>query len=51
MILKSQLKEWHVSVACDADYEKKFPYISVIGFRDKENLKPHLVRAVPLVID
>ena len=43
--LKCQLKELHVTLACDEDYKKVFPEVRIIGFKNNVNLKSHLVRA------
>ena len=35
-------------LACDEDYEKKFPEAPIIGFKNNKNLKSHLLRtAIP----
>ena len=41
--LKSQLKELHVILASDEDHKKVFLDIPIISFKNKKNLKSHLV--------
>ena len=44
--LKSQVKELHISIACDEEHEKVFLDVTTISFKKKLHLKPHLVRTV-----
>ena len=44
--LKNQLKELHVTLACDEAHKKVFPEVPIIGFKNNKNLKSHLVRTV-----
>ena len=43
--LKSQLKELNVILACDEDHKNVFPGVTIIGFKNNNNLKSNLVRA------
>ena len=42
---ENQLKELHITLACDEDHQKVFPEEPVIGFKNNKNLKSDLVRA------
>ena len=44
-LLKSQLKQLHVILACDKDHKKVFPEVTTNGFENNKNLKSYLVRA------
>ena len=44
--LNNQLKEWHVILVSHEAHKKAFPEVPIIGFKNKKNLKPHLIIAV-----
>ena len=47
--LKSQLKELHITLACDKDNVKVFPEVPILYFKNNKNLKSHLVSAALLM--